>query len=112
MSIYAKTIAKLAGTPLSAIKKLNPVLPENSAKTHQPYFLLIPQNQSAIFKRNLRNWLSKAPKHPTKITVKAHDTLLTIGLRHHISLSKLLKINNLKSDRIRAGQTLFISTQK
>jgi membrane-bound lytic murein transglycosylase D len=45
---------------------------------------------------------------PQKYTVKKGDTLSQIAAKHHVTVAKLKKWNNLKSDRIREGQKLIV----
>ncbi len=44
----------------------------------------------------------------TKYKVKKGDTLSRIASKHHVSVKDLKRWNNLKSDKIREGQTLII----
>ena len=43
-----------------------------------------------------------------KYTVKKGDNLTRIAAKHHVTISDLMKWNNLKSDKILEGQTLII----
>ena len=43
-----------------------------------------------------------------KYKIKKGDTLTKIASKHHVKVKDLMKWNNLKSDRIREGQTLII----
>ena len=51
-----------------------------------------------------------APSTPLKYKVKKGDTLSKIAKKHGTTVSKLKKLNNLKSDVIREGQVLIIRT--
>ena len=49
-----------------------------------------------------------SPASYRKYTVKSGDTLSQIAEKYHTSVSKIKKVNGLRSDMIRAGQTLKI----
>ncbi len=48
------------------------------------------------------------PSSPTYYKVRKGDNLSTIASRHHTTVAKIKKLNNLKSDRIQAGQRLRV----
>ena len=52
---------------------------------------------------------STTPVKGIKYRVKSGDTLWDIAQRHGISVAEIKKLNNLRGDAIRAGQTLVIS---
>lgn len=51
---------------------------------------------------------ASAPTEPSRHTVKAGDTVSEICALYDISVSELKKLNKLKSNKIRKGQTLLI----
>jgi putative acyl-CoA dehydrogenase len=50
-----------------------------------------------------------APSTPQMYTVQRGDTLITIARRHSVTVTQLRNWNNLRSDRINAGQRLRVS---
>lgn len=70
--------------------------------------LIALNKQIAIEKKEKLASKSKHSKSSKHIVVKKGDTIGKIADRYNISVKKLQQINNLKSNRIHAGQRLFI----
>jgi LysM repeat protein len=67
------------------------------------------KDTTTIIKQN-NNKKATDPSKSTgkKYTVKKGDNLTRIAAKHHVTISDLMKWNNLKNDKIFEGQTLII----
>lgn len=126
--LHFKQIEELIGVPVDEIRRINPqymfdVIPGDAALCE----LRLPYNYTdkfAMFEDSvyryksdvylsdavIKNITSGAAGLGSQIVykVKSGDTLGGIANRYHTSVSKLKKWNNLKSDRLRIGQKLYI----
>ena len=132
--LHFDQISALCNIQKEALRSLNPqynkdVIPGNA----KPYALRLPHNivseflehQDSIFNYKREELFTKratvatkapkakatpAPKKsgPVYYKIRRGDSLSTIARRHRVTVAKLKEWNNLKSDKIAAGQTLKI----
>ena len=131
-------LAELTQLCIRDLEELNPsikqgVIPE----TNRSIAIRIPKSKSLVIKENLA-WISDSlgtsPASPMVVTpllaelkpvekqaanpervaykVKSGDVLGTIASKHGVSVSQIKSWNNLNSNLIRVGQTLFIYSGK
>lgn len=115
-------ISDASGTSTDDIKYLNPqyykdIVPgtkKNPCTITLPSYdvLTFIENPDKAFEDKPRINLSEDPSsgiHIQYYTVKNGDCLSTIAKKHHTTVKKLMKSNNLKSTNIRVGQKLKIT---
>ncbi len=102
-----RSIAKLADASVDSIRGLNPGFRRWATAPKTTYTLLLPRDKIALFRQHLANY------KPNNVTwlhhiVKAGDSLSGIALHYHTSAPIIQRINHLKNNTIRIGQTLLI----
>ncbi len=127
--VHFETLAKLTGTNLEDIQKLNPsvlknVIPDNGKR----YIIKIPEHAKTALELNRKSILDSASRiskeEMEKIAqrypgntygrdavyykVKSGDVLGSIALRHGVRVEDLKAWNNLSGTVIRAGQVLTV----
>ncbi|WP_175990139.1 LysM peptidoglycan-binding domain-containing protein [Bacillus sp. Marseille-Q1617] len=95
------SIAKKYKTTVSSLKKLNSL---KSDRIYTGQVLKVSGTSSTPSKDE-----SKAPSKTVSYKVKKGDTLYSIAKKHKTTVATLKKLNNLKNDRIYAGQTLKVT---
>lgn len=119
-SVYLSDISKKSNIKLSTIKKLNPDLKRNATPyIRKGYTLILPKTDKiADFTKLEKVKVVKRSVRPTQkrriaktidfstYKVKNGDNLYTIARRNHTSISKILKLNNMKRKTIYIGQKL------
>ncbi|MDD2697860.1 MAG: transglycosylase SLT domain-containing protein [Arcobacteraceae bacterium] len=121
-----KNIASLAGVTTDKLKKLNPHLkknmtPPSMAKTQ----LYIPQSKLSTFNENRKNITTTPVKEEGMKTlfddveniqsdyvktyvVKKGDNLFRIAKKYGTTMEKIMKDNNLKSNKVKPGDKIVI----
>jgi membrane-bound lytic murein transglycosylase D len=128
-----ETFAKLTGTCLEDLQKLNPAIQRNAIPdTGRPFTFFIPTTAREALNQNRVAILDSASKVGKKelellaktmagstygrdrIVYKVHsgDVLGSIAIRHGVKVADLKKWNNLKNNTIRTGQRLNIWTRQ
>lgn len=132
--VHFKQISELAGIPMQTLQELNPqyihdVIPGGG----DTYILRLPFNYSnafiavedSVYTYKAKEYLEPATllngtpgtkvvnngtmiETRTPYKVKSGDTLGKIASRNHVTVANLKKWNNLKSDNLRIGQTIYI----
>lgn len=100
--------AELADIPLEELYLLNPGYNQWATAPDGPHHLNIPIAKSELFKRNLAQLPPEKRISWIRYKIKSGDSLSTIAYKHRTTAKALRKINNLSSNRIRAGHVLFI----
>lgn len=95
-------ISKKFDVPESEIKKTNNL---KSSKLSVGVKLIIPQKDKTAKDSNKKN---HADKNKVYHTVKKGDTLKKIAMQYSISEKKLKEINNLKTNKLKAGQKILV----
>lgn len=115
------TIAHLAQTSVSTVKKLNPALRQASTPPHQTVTLMLPANKKPVFvqevkkqtilKQSLAAHLVNpvAAQHRESPTVIVHrgDDLNIIAARYHTTAKHLMEENHLHTAVLQIGQRLI-----
>jgi membrane-bound lytic murein transglycosylase D len=111
-------IAKAAGTDARAVRRLNPHLRTGRVPTNRSLAVRIPtgtrQTYAANWPRVQAEERALAQRSAARqaaartYRVRQGDNLTVIARRHGTSVTALRSANNLRGDRIRAGQTLRI----
>lgn len=131
-------LAELTDLCIKDLEELNPSIKKGTIPvTNQSMAIKIPKAKSLFIKENLA-WLSdslgtrstseitptpllaelkpteKPTSTPERITykVKSGDVLGTIASKHKVSISQIKEWNNLKSNLIRVGQSLYLYSEK
>lgn len=130
--MHLPTLAKLTGSCMEDILKLNPSIQHQALPDlHKPYKLYVPvstkttletnrwailDSASSIGKKELEILARNSPgstygKDKIVYRVKSGDVLGSIAIRHNVKVADLKKWNNLSSNTIRVGQRLNIWTK-
>lgn len=104
------TIARLAGTDVKEIKRLNPALLRDFTPPDRDTFTLrLPVGKGERFWEGYALLPPSAKIKTLKLhTVRKGETLSSIAKNHGQSVQRLIKDNNLKTTRIRPGQELVV----
>jgi membrane-bound lytic murein transglycosylase D len=104
-----KAVAASASIKLSQLKELNNDLLKNRVPTVKGgWSLKVPAGRAALVAANLPNTLQHSTASYGSHRVAKNETLSGISKRYHVSMTDLLKVNNLRSSRLRIGQYLRI----
>ncbi len=127
--LHFETFAKLTGTCLEDLQKLNPAVQRNAfPETGRTYTMKIPVHAKLNLEMNRASILDSASKVGRKdletlaqkttgstygresvvYVVKSGDVIGLIAQRHHVRVSDIKEWNNLSSNVIRPGQRLNI----
>ena len=131
--LHFETFAKLTGTCVEDLQKLNPSIQRNAVpETGKPFTLLVPQTAKAKLDLNryaILDSASKVGKSELEALAKAMagstygrerivykvrsgDVLGKIAMRHRVTVADIKKWNNLRGTNIRSGQRLTIWTKQ
>ena len=124
--LHLKQVSEFTGAPLEELKNRNPQYRHEIIPGHErEYILRLPyQYTNSFIEHEDTIYRHKAEVYFDPITikkiqeggdgvriiykVKSGDVLGKIASKHHVSVAKIKKWNNLKSDNIRIGQKLVI----
>lgn len=121
-SVSLKDVASLSGVSLAELKSLNPAFRSDITPQGKPWPLLLPkqaqeryqQGQAALATTRDLSPLPIDKKKSVKTQsyqVQAGDTVGSIAKKYQLSVKSLRAMNKLKSDKLRLGQTLIVSTK-
>ena len=99
--------ADISGTRLAEIQQLNPGILGKMSAPSGPYRLLIPENKAQQF-RSALNELTQPNASWAEYTIKSGDSLSVIAEKFETPVSVIKQANQLSSNQLRAGKTLFI----
>ena len=105
-------VAEAAGVPLKVLKQLNPHLKLNRTRNDMRSLVRIPEGTRTAF---LVNWPQTRQERTYAVSdykVRRGDALISIAKRHGVSVRDLRQENNIRGDRIRAGDVLRIPTAR
>ncbi len=107
-----KTIAHLAHTSVTTVKKLNPALRRSVTPPHQIVTLVLPANEKKVFVKRLavhkKIQREVAEKDLNHYTVKHGDSLSSIAAKFKTTVAILQKINQLHNGSIKINQALWV----
>ena len=103
-------IADLAQITMDEVYQLNPAFNQWATHPDGPHTVLIPVASRPVFERAFAALPAEERITWQRYTIRSGDALSTIARRFGIDVATLRSINALKSDRIRAGQTLIVPT--
>lgn len=120
-SVSLKEVATLSGISLAELKTLNPAFRSDITPTGKSWPLLLPQQaadryqqgEAALTKTRDTSPLpveKKKTAKPQTYTVKSGDSVGSIAKKYKISVKSLRAMNKLKSDKLKPGQSLVVST--
>ncbi len=103
-------VAEVANIDLKELRTLNNELRKNQTPPDGRYTLRVPLGTKELVAANIHNLKPVSRTVYASHTVKRGDTLTAICQRYHVSMTNILKANNLRSASLRAGQRLQIPT--
>lgn len=107
-----QTIATMAHTSVTTVKKLNPALRRQVTPPHQIVTLVLPANKQSVFIQHLKDKKEAdkvvSTKQLTHYTVEHGDSLSSIASKFKTSIETLKKINQLHDGLIHIHQALLV----
>lgn len=100
--------ARLAGTRVSELARLNAGLNRLATPPDGPHRLLVPVKAASSLEQGLASLPDAKRLKRTRYRVRPGDTLSEIASRHGITVAALKTVNALKGNRIRIGQDLLV----
>jgi membrane-bound lytic murein transglycosylase D len=100
--------ARLSGTSVEALQRLNPGLIRSTVPPESPHTLLIPRKSEQRFREQLARLPADQRVQTVKYRVRWGDTLSTIAQNSRTTVTRLREINQLGSSRIFAGKLLIV----
>jgi membrane-bound lytic murein transglycosylase D len=107
-----EAVAKAVGMEAAAIRRLNPHFKQGVTPSGQRALVRVPDGARTAFMVNWPQVREQSTLAVTDYKVRSGDALLTIAREHGVSVSQIQEANQLRSDRIRAGQTLQIPSAR
>jgi membrane-bound lytic murein transglycosylase D len=106
--IDLKIAAKLAGTSYEEVAALNPGFNRWATDPQGPHRMLVPIDSADAFEAALRTLAPDERVRYVTHEVARRETLPLIAKRYGTSVAVLMRLNELKTQRLRPGQTLQI----
>lgn len=116
--IHLREVARRSGCKLSDLKKDNPYIIHSIVHPTRAIAIRLPDGCRKIGHSDNRRLLTESRirlksyrnrKHKGMYRIRSGDTLSSIARRFKTSVKALKLANNLRSDRIRVGQRLYVS---
>ena len=116
--IHLREVARRSGCKLSKLKKDNPYIIHSIVHPSRSIAIRLPDgcrkighgdNRRLLTESRIRLKSYRHRKHQGTYRIRSGDTLSSIARRFKISVKALKLANNLRSDRIRVGQRLYVS---
>lgn len=105
-----EAVASVAKTSVKELRNLNNELRKNQTPPDGRYTLRIPVGTKELVAANINNLKPVTRTVYATHTVKRGDTLSAICRQYNVSMTNLLKANNLRTATLRSGQRLQIPT--
>lgn len=103
-----KTIATMAHTSVSTVKKLNPALKKQVTPPHQIVTVVLPANKKPEFEAHLKNQKAIDEKNLDHYSVQHGDSLSTIASKYKTTIHVLEEINQIHGGLIHIHQALLV----
>jgi len=100
--------AELADIELDELYLLNPGFNRWATSPEGPHQLIVPVKKAAAFEERLAQLPKDKRINWVRYTIKPGDTISTIAAHYRTTSKALREINDLRSNRIRAGKALFV----
>jgi membrane-bound lytic murein transglycosylase D len=108
--ISLEAVATITNSTVKHLRSLNNELRKNQTPPNGRYTLKIPVGTRELVAANLDNLKPVTRTVYASHTVKRGETLSAISKRYKVSMTNLLKANNLRSGKLLSGQRLQIPT--
>ena len=100
--------AELANMPIARLQNLNPGFNRWATSPDGPHQLIVPVSKVNEFKKALADTDISARMKWSKYQIKPGDSISAIAKRYQTTVSKIQQMNDINSDKIVAGQFLFM----
>lgn len=100
--------AELADIELDELYLLNPGFNRWATSPEGPHQLIVPVKKASAFEERLAQLPKEKRINWVRYTIKSGDTISTIAAHYRTTSKALREINELRSNRIRAGKALFV----
>jgi membrane-bound lytic murein transglycosylase D len=106
--IDLQVAARLAGTSVEEMQRLNPGLNRSITPPASPHTLVIPRSSERMFRERLAELPPEQRIQSVKYRIRWGDTLSAIALGYRTTVARLLQANRLDSTEITAGKLLIV----
>jgi len=106
--IDLQVAARLTGTPMEELHRLNPGLIRSITPPARPHTLLVPRASAERFRERLARLPADQRVQSVKYRVREGDTLSAIAQNSQTTVARLRQINQLESTLIYAGKLLIV----
>ncbi len=103
-----QVVARLSGTSLDELQRLNPGLTRSVTPPGRSHRLLVPRAVAQRFRERLAQLPADQRVQSVRYRIRPGDTLSAIALNRRTTISHLRKINQLDSSHIVAGKQLIV----
>ncbi|UJL44555.1 LysM peptidoglycan-binding domain-containing protein [Shewanella vesiculosa] len=100
--------AELANMPIARLQNLNPGFNRWATSPDGPHQLIVPVSKVNVFKKALADTDISARMKWSKYKIKPGDSMSAIAKRYQTTVSKIQQMNDINSDKIVAGQFLYM----
>ncbi|MBB1322154.1 LysM peptidoglycan-binding domain-containing protein [Shewanella sp. SR43-8] len=100
--------AELANMPIARLQNLNPGFNRWATSPDGPHQLIVPVSKVNEFKKALADTDISARMKWSKYQIKPGDSISAIAKRYQTTVSKIQQMNDINSDKIVAGQFLYM----
>jgi membrane-bound lytic murein transglycosylase D len=104
-------VAEAIGVEVRDIRRLNPHFKQGYTPNGKRSLVRIPEGTRTAFLVNWPHVREQRTYAATDYKVRSGDALLTIARQHGVSVQAIRDANQIRGDRIRAGETLRIPAQ-
>lgn len=104
--------AEMAEIPINDLYALNPGHNRWATPPNGPHHLLLPNEKAYVFQQRLEELPEQQRINWVRHKIKEGETLSTIAVKYHTSISVIKRVNHIRGKTIRAGQSITIPVAK
>jgi membrane-bound lytic murein transglycosylase D len=106
--IDLRVAARLAGTSLDGLRRLNPGYDRQITAPHGTHTLLIPTATAQLFRERIARLPAERRIESIRYRIRPGDNLSTLALVYNTTVKALRRTNRLRDNRIVAGELLIV----
>lgn len=100
--------AELADLDIESIYRMNPGFNRWATSPDGPHHLLVPLEHAEVFRENLAAFPAEKRLSWVRHKIRSGETISTIATKYHVSSDVIKRVNNMRSNLLRAGHSLTI----
>lgn len=100
--------AELAELDIETVYRMNPGFNRWATSPDGPHHLLVPLENAEVFKQNLAGYPPHKRLSWVRHKIKPGENISTIATKYHVSTDVIKRVNNMRSNFLRAGHSLTI----